>query len=479
MGSWELRNGKAILPEGYEKIEDGKYEDCINLTSIVLPESVTEIGNSAFWGCENLKEIVFSDAITSVGDCAFINCKNLKKVVLPKSLKTIGSSVFAGCENLKEVVIPDSVTSIGKHLFGNNTFDGITVFKKGTAKDAAGNTFKILDSGMLTYEICDALKSVYCYVKDPNQIKMSLDTELNGYQATLYVPADSVKDYQNMRPWNKFKLIREIPGTEKETTAKENPSLMNIHSLQNNNNNRTMTQKLIPEDLDLLIQECLTDGILTPKERDVILRKAEKMGLDRDEIDIYLDAQVQKIEQATDAAINRRKGTSCPFCGAYIQQLTNKCPECNRDLTPEATQELAEILDNLEDALINMKSDYSYFERHRATVEKYIHRAKMYYGNHPKIIALLAEIDKDMAIAENRYKSAKRTKALLSAKDTSVDVFVYLIKNKWFWGGLPVFIGILCLLLGEDDGAAMWLGLLALLIGLNVLMFVAMKAADD
>lgn len=41
------------------------------------------------------------------------------------------------------------------------------------------------------------------------------------------------------------------------------------------------------------IQEYLTDGVLTPKEREVILKKAEKMRLDRDEIDLYLDCNQQ------------------------------------------------------------------------------------------------------------------------------------------------------------------------------------------
>ena len=46
-----------------------------------------------------------------------------------------------------------------------------------------------------------------------------------------------------------------------------------------------MAKNLIPEELDALIQEYLTDGVLTDKERAVILKKAEGMGLDRDEID--------------------------------------------------------------------------------------------------------------------------------------------------------------------------------------------------
>ena len=56
-----------------------------------------------------------------------------------------------------------------------------------------------------------------------------------------------------------------------------------------------MAKKIIPEELDLLIQEYLTDGILTDKGRQVILKELRRCGLNRDEIDLYLDAPgVQK-----------------------------------------------------------------------------------------------------------------------------------------------------------------------------------------
>ena len=121
-----------------------------------------------------------------------------------------------------------------------------------------------------------------------------------------------------------------------------------------------MATKLIPEELDALIQEYLTDGILTDKERAVILRKAETMGLDRDEIDLYLDAQVQKIDQAADAVVRRQKSKACPYCGAPVPLLTDKCPECGQFITPEANTELQEIFDNLEDALVDLKSGKDY-----------------------------------------------------------------------------------------------------------------------
>lgn len=123
------------------------------------------------------------------------------------------------------------------------------------------------------------------------------------------------------------------------------------------------------------------------------------MGLDRDEIDLYLDAQMQKIDQATDAAIRKRKSKSCPYCGASIPELADKCPECGQFISPEASKELEEILENLEEALVDMKSGRD-FDRSKATVERYARKASLYYSNHPKIKNLLVEINSEMKAAQ-------------------------------------------------------------------------------
>ncbi len=196
-----------------------------------------------------------------------------------------------------------------------------------------------------------------------------------------------------------------------------------------------MAKNLIPEELDALIKEYLTDGVLTDKERQVILKKAEGMKLDRDEIDLYLDAQVQKIDQATDAAVRRQKGKQCPHCGAYVSQMTDKCPECGQYITPEATKELEEILDNLEEALVNMKSRKD-FDRNKAVVERYERKARMYYSNHPKIKTLLAEVDAEMANTEKRIKTESRNESIKS-----------FLSSRWTWFGVLVVIFLILLVL--------------------------------
>ena len=198
-----------------------------------------------------------------------------------------------------------------------------------------------------------------------------------------------------------------------------------------------MLKQLIPEELNGLIQEYLTDGVLTDKERQVILKKAEGLGLDRDEIDLYLDAQVQKIDQASDAAVRRQKGKACPYCGAPIPQLADKCPECGQFITPEASNELKEIIDNLEEALIDLKSGKD-INRSKATVERYARKAKLYFSNNPKIKPLLEEVEMEMTEAEKKAKSRQQKDAFVSfwGKKWIRIVMVIVVGFAILFGGL-------------------------------------------
>lgn len=175
-----------------------------------------------------------------------------------------------------------------------------------------------------------------------------------------------------------------------------------------------MAKNLIPEELDALIQQYLTDGVLTDKERQVILNKAEKMGLDRDEIDLYLDAEVQKVDQQTDAAVRKQKGKTCPYCGGSIPQLADKCPHCGENITPEASKELQEIFDEVEEALINLKEGKDR-KLNKACVERYARKAKMYYGSNPRVQKLLAEIELETQLAEKNAKVSERKESTLKA----------------------------------------------------------------
>lgn len=150
----------------------------------------------------------------------------------------------------------------------------------------------------------------------------------------------------------------------------------------------------IPQELDDLIKEYLTDGVISPKERQVLLNKAQELGLNVEEIDLYIDAQKQKVDLEVAATESKRRGKTCPYCGESIPELTDKCPYCGKNITPEASEELKSLIHDLQYYLER------YIQRPRdgrkAEVESYIRKAKMYYGNNPKVQCLVKETEESI-----------------------------------------------------------------------------------
>lgn len=173
-------------------------------------------------------------------------------------------------------------------------------------------------------------------------------------------------------------------------------------------------KRAISQEIDDLIKEYLTDGIISAKERQVLLNKAQELGLNVDEVDLYIDAQQQKADQAVAATMNKRRGKTCPYCGSSIPELTDKCPNCGGNITPEASNELEDIFEHLETALVNFKSGEE-VEKNKAEVERYVRKARMYYGNNPKVQHLLEEVEMESEAAEEEARKNAKKKFWLNA----------------------------------------------------------------
>ena len=122
------------------------------------------------------------------------------------------------------------------------------------------------------------------------------------------------------------------------------------------------------EKLEELIDAALADGVLTEKEKQVLFKKAQEMGIDLDEFEMVLDSRLVKIkkseeEKAQSSAPKSNKlgdVKKCPACGAIVQSYLGSCPECGYAFenigANSSTQELARkceaITNDLNKALI-------------------------------------------------------------------------------------------------------------------------------
>ena len=103
-------------------------------------------------------------------------------------------------------------------------------------------------------------------------------------------------------------------------------------------------------EIERLIELALADGAITDKERAIILRKADSLGLDRDEIELVLEGSLETIKKQSPQNINQKYGAvrKCPACGQNLGALASHC-ECGHELTDiEASRTIKALFDKFE-----------------------------------------------------------------------------------------------------------------------------------
>ena len=203
---FNMKNLQSItIPKSVTSIGESAFYGCSALTSITIPESVTSIGSSAFYGCNALTrtdykgnidgwcQIAFGSSSSNPNYYAenlFISGKEVTEVVFPNTVDTIYPGVFYGCPKLSSVTIPESVTSIGY-----NAFVG-----------------------------CKKLFDIYCYPTTPPEAQ---ENSFANYNVNLYVPCESLKDYQMDMVFGSFKYIQcleDTPPSEPQDTTIYSPT---------------------------------------------------------------------------------------------------------------------------------------------------------------------------------------------------------------------------------------------------------------
>lgn len=114
-------------------------------------------------------------------------------------------------------------------------------------------------------------------------------------------------------------------------------------------------------EIENLIEMALADGEVTEKERAIILRKAEALGEDKDEVEMVLDGKIALMLKEQNATQLQSKPKSnkdgdikkCPACGAPSTSFATKCPDCGHEFrntkAASSVEKLYEELQKIEE----------------------------------------------------------------------------------------------------------------------------------
>lgn len=103
----------------------GVFSICKSLKTITIPSNVKYM-QRAFTSCLELESVIIENGVINI-DEAFIQCKSLTSVVIPNSVTSL-KGAFADCERLTSVTLPSTITEIGKtepyySIFSQGTFE--------------------------------------------------------------------------------------------------------------------------------------------------------------------------------------------------------------------------------------------------------------------------------------------------------------------------------------------------------------------
>lgn len=169
----------------------------VETSDIVIPNGVTCIDTMSFFLCTSLTSIKIPSTVRSIEYDAFYSCSSLTTINLPEGVKSIRSYAFSSCSSLSSVIIPSSMEEIGDEAFRH----------------------------------CTSLDTICCHAITPPTVKNSTFRDWGEgarYEALLYVPCESLADYQAHEIWGQFKNIQCI--------SSEGTSVDNVNSIDKKTN---------------------------------------------------------------------------------------------------------------------------------------------------------------------------------------------------------------------------------------------------
>ena len=273
------------------KILLGDFSDGV----LTIREGITELDGESLEHYKRIRKIVFPASLENLDSYVIDEQHQLEELDFSKvtKLKTIPDDFISGENKISKFVIPNGVTEVGSGFLGDaksgaEIFVPASVSKLGFISENSNNDMIVYlfaaDIDISDVESC--AKTLYVL---PNYYAQYAKKLKDCYsEASLReMPADKQNFYAN-------------PADEEPTPAAQPaPSsvLSDVPPIPVSNPKTEGKKQLgvFSARLESIIEAALQDGVLTQKEREVILRRAEKEGEDLDEFELLFDARLAQL----------------------------------------------------------------------------------------------------------------------------------------------------------------------------------------
>lgn len=186
-------------------------------------------------------------------------------------------------------------------------------------------------------------------------------------------------------------------------------------------------------EIENLINMALADGEVSEKEKAIILRKAESLGIDKDEVEMILEAKLHQLKTRANES-KKENVNKCPSCGEIIHGLSQVCSSCGyvlnkSTISGQNSKGLSDSIDQLENLIIDVKSSpkpsigdrlkiifLTYFSLGLYLIyRKFAHKKGDSFEN------LVAKCEKEARLIKVHYGEDKKVKLLLDELNGEID----------------------------------------------------------
>ena len=133
-------------------------------------------------------------------------------------------------------------------------------------------------------------------------------------------------------------------------------------------------------ELENLVNNFLSKGELTERSRELLIKKAEQLGIDAIDFELELEAKIAQskstssiVQVETQIKQSNKEGTTkkCPSCGAPVESFNTKCSDCGHEFrNTEAAFTVQKLNDELMEIEEVVRKDYFDNKRDRNVFPK-------------------------------------------------------------------------------------------------------------